>query len=259
VPSKNCCPSAKLRTRRADLPVRLKKRRGSRVWHHRARGRRRSQRRRAEYFSAILQLTASGVSGWRWYRAHSSNPSKEDRIRRERALRANPPVRPRLGSVAVTFQQEAQRVQDGRLVISDEDSRLRGFDFMGFSSARVSTGTSSRSRLHSPRYQRCGLMFAAGLPAEPDSNRLIWNGLVKTEARGRRTHGQLREWPSRNRAGPGLKGSGNQREPSTKRPALAGSEKATGPPRSSSPGSLLPCGGTGGRSRRPPRGGRSSG
>jgi hypothetical protein len=31
----------------------------------------------------------------------------------------------------VTFQQEAQRVQDGRLVISDEDSRLRGFDFHG--------------------------------------------------------------------------------------------------------------------------------
>jgi hypothetical protein len=31
----------------------------------------------------------------------------------------------------VAFQQEAQGVQDVRLVIGDEDSRLRGFDFHG--------------------------------------------------------------------------------------------------------------------------------
>jgi hypothetical protein len=34
-----------------------------------------------------------------------------------------------LGSVAVTFQQEAQGVEDIRLVIGDEDSRPCGFDF----------------------------------------------------------------------------------------------------------------------------------
>src|SRR5260370_37645875 len=97
-------------------------------------------------------------------------------------------------------------------------------------------------------------MFAAGLPAPSGPNTLIWNGLVKIKVQEARAHDHLRERTSQNRTGPPATQQSPQEEaPLVRRLLLVRKVRTTGPARSTFRAFLLPCGGTGRRSLRPPR------
>src|SRR5579863_7586865 len=97
----------------------------------------------------------------------------------------------------MAFQEQAERLQDIRLVIGDQDSprnclgTASDFDRHGSHWVRLPCCANCKSCLGASR------IWAGGIPAARDYNTLIWNELGAILRYVRLSSAQLREWLSR--------------------------------------------------------------